>query len=75
MPKLLPLKSEKLVSIVTKLGFIERRQKGSHKTFYHPDGRVLTIAFHRGKEIPISLLNKIIKQDLKMNKTSFHKLL
>ena len=71
MPKLKPVKVEKLIKIVKKLGFEERRQKGSHISFYHSDGRVLTIPFHSGREIPIGLLNKIIKHDLKMSREEF----
>lgn len=66
---------EKLIKIVEKLGFVERRQKGSHISFYHEDGRVLTIPFHAGREIPVGLLSHIIKQELKINREEFFKLL
>ena len=75
MPKLKPIKSEKLIKIIEKIGFEEKRQKGSHKSFYHPDGRVLTIPFHKGKEIPKGLLNKIIKHELKISRKEFEKYL
>lgn len=71
MPKLKPIKAEKLIKIVKKMGFEERRQKGSHKSFYHPNGRVLTIPFHKGREIPKGLLNNIIKHDLKISRKEF----
>ena len=73
MPKLKPVKTEKLVSIIQKMGFEERRQKGSHKSFYHSAGRVLTIPFHKGKEIPVGLLNKIIKHELRITREEFEK--
>ena len=75
MPKLKPLKVEKLVSLVEKIGFCELRQKGSHKTFCHKDGRILTIPFHKGSEIPVGLLSKIIKFDLKLSREEFEGLL
>jgi len=64
-----------LIRIVQKLGFVEIRQKGSHKTFSHTDGRILTIPFHSNKPIPIGLLNKIIKNDLKILKEEFNKII
>ncbi len=61
------------VILVEKIGFREVRQKGSHKTFLHPDGRILTIAVHSNKAIPPGLLNKIIKQELKLSREEFMK--
>ena len=64
-----------LIKIVEKIGFKELRQKGSHKTFEHKDGRKLTIPFHSSKAIPPGLLNKIIKQDLLVTREEFTQLL
>ena len=33
------LKPREVISILEGLGFIEVRQKGSHKQYRHPDGR------------------------------------
>jgi predicted RNA binding protein YcfA (HicA-like mRNA interferase family) len=65
----------KLVKIVIKLGFKEIRQKGSHKIFSHFDGRFLVILIHSNKPIPVGLLNKIIKQDLRLTREEFLELL
>ena len=73
--KLPVLYPQDLIKIVHKLGFKEVRQKGSHKTFEHADGRILTIAFHSNKPIPIGLLNKIIKQELKLTREECQRLL
>ncbi len=73
--KLPIISSQKLIKIVLKLGFEEIRQKGSHKTFEHSDGRILTIASHSNKPIPPGLLNKIIKTDLRLSRKEFIKLL
>ncbi len=39
MPKLPILKPREVVSILSHLGFVEVRQRGSHKQFRHADGR------------------------------------
>ena len=59
------------IKIIEKMGFVETRQKGSHKTFVHLDGRILTVAYHSNKPIPIGLLNKIIKEDLRLSREEF----
>ena len=64
-----------LIKTALKLGFAEVRQKGSHKTLSHPDGRKLTIPFHSKKPLPSGLLNKILKQDLRITREELAKLL
>ncbi|MFA4855151.1 MAG: type II toxin-antitoxin system HicA family toxin [archaeon] len=64
-----------LIKIALKLGFVEVRQKGSHKTLSHSDGRKLTIPFHSNKPLPPGLLNKILKQDLAISREELAKLL
>jgi len=54
-----------------KLGFVCKRQKGSHKFFQHPDGRTTVIPDHGNEQIDRGLLNKIIKQDLIMSAEDF----
>lgn len=46
MNKLPVISSLKLCKIITKLGFKEIRQKGSHKIFSHSDGRLIVIPIH-----------------------------
>ncbi|WP_245555442.1 type II toxin-antitoxin system HicA family toxin [Baaleninema simplex] len=41
------------------LGFVEVRQKGSHKQFRHEDGRGATVPFHKGRDISPRLLWQI----------------
>lgn len=43
------------------LGFIEVRQRGSHKQFRHSDGRCTTVPFHTGRDISPILLRQIAK--------------
>ena len=72
LPVIYPKELTKIVEI---LGFKEVRQKGSHKTLRHPDGRILTFAFHANKPVPVGLLNKIIKYEIKITREEFLKIL
>jgi predicted RNA binding protein YcfA (HicA-like mRNA interferase family) len=42
------LKPKEVVAILERLGFIEVRQRGSHKQLRHSDGRCTTVPFHPG---------------------------
>ena len=53
------LKPQEVVRILEKLGFIEVRQKGSHKQFRHEDSRGTTVPFHKGRDISPRLLKQI----------------
>lgn len=53
------LKPREVVAILERLGFLEVRQRGSHKRFRHPDGRVTTVPFHPGRDISPILLRRI----------------
>lgn len=64
-----------MMKIMTQLGFICKRQEGSHMFYEHLDGRTTVIPNHSGEEIDRGLLNKIVKHDLKMEREEFLKLL
>lgn len=53
------LKPQEVVRILESLGFLEVRQKGSHKQFRHEDGRGTTVPFHKGRDISPRLLRQI----------------
>ena len=55
------LKARETIAILKKLGFLEVRQRGSHKQFRHPDGRATTVPVHSGRDISPILLKQIIK--------------
>lgn len=55
------LKPREVVTILRKLGFEQVRQRGSHKQFRHPDGRVTTVPFHPGRDIAPTLLRQIAR--------------
>jgi len=46
MSRLTIISSKDMAKILEKLGFKEVRQKGSHKSFKHEDGRTTVIPFH-----------------------------
>ena len=55
------LKPREIAGILQKLGFVEVRQRGSHKQFRHADGRCTTLPFHTGRDISPILLRQIAK--------------
>jgi predicted RNA binding protein YcfA (HicA-like mRNA interferase family) len=55
------LKPREAVALLEALGFIEIRQRGSHKQFRHPDGRCTTVPFHSGRDLSPILLRQIAK--------------
>lgn len=70
MASLPVLKPHEVVSLLQSLGFVEVRQRGSHKQFRHPDGRGTTVPFHKGRDISPVLLRKIAR-DIGMNADEF----
>ena len=61
MAKLPVLKPQGVVARLSKLGFQEVRQRGSHKQFRHADGRGTTVPFHKGRDVSPILLRKIAR--------------
>ena len=55
------LKPREVVALLEGLGFVEARQRGSHKQFRHTDGRSTTVPFHSGRDISPTLLRKIAR--------------
>ena len=70
MPKLPVLKPTEVIALLEGLGFIEVRQRGSHKQFRHADGRCTTVPFHKGRDISPVLL-KTIARDIGMSAEEF----
>ncbi|MCK9209378.1 MAG: type II toxin-antitoxin system HicA family toxin [Ignavibacteriaceae bacterium] len=61
MGKIPVLKPQIVLKNLLRIGFLEIRQKGSHKQLRHPDGRCTTIPFHPGRDISPILLKQILK--------------
>jgi predicted RNA binding protein YcfA (HicA-like mRNA interferase family) len=74
MPKLPVLKARELIRALKKAGFQVVRQKGSHVRLKHPDGRVVTIPVHSGRDIGRGLLRKVIR-DAELTRDEFMALL
>jgi len=74
MSKAPVLKPREVIRGLEKLGFIVLRQKGSHIQFKHPDGRVTTVANHKGRDISPNLLRQILI-DIKVDVDEFLKIL
>jgi predicted RNA binding protein YcfA (HicA-like mRNA interferase family) len=64
------LKPREVVAILERLGFVEVRQRGSHRQYRHPDGRVTTVSFHAGRDISPTML-RVIARDIGMNVRDF----
>lgn len=72
MPKLVPIKSKKLIKILLGLGFVKRDAEGSHVFFKHPNGKTTVIPIH-GREISRGLLRKILK-DIQLSVEEYDRL-
>jgi predicted RNA binding protein YcfA (HicA-like mRNA interferase family) len=55
------LKPRDVIARLERLGFVEVRQRGSHKQFRHPDGRATTVPFHAGRDLSPILLRQICR--------------
>jgi predicted RNA binding protein YcfA (HicA-like mRNA interferase family) len=60
--KVPPLKPREVEAILTALGFMLVRQRGSHKQFRHADGRSTTVPYHGGREISPTLIRQIARE-------------
>ena len=61
MTKLPTVPSGELIRALERGGFEQARQRGSHVRLRHPDGRVVTVPVHSGKEVGKGLLRKILR--------------
>ena len=61
MPKLPQVRPKKLVKLLKKEGFVERKTKSGHIFFYHEDGRTTTVAIHN-KPLAKGTLRGILRQ-------------
>ncbi len=55
------LKPREVARILEALGFVEVRQRGSHKQYRRADGRGTTVPFHPGRDLSPALLRQIAK--------------
>ena len=64
------LKARDIVRVLFLLGFVNKRQSGSHLFFQHSDGRTTTVPKHGGKDLSRNLLRKIL-EDIKIDPEDF----
>lgn len=64
------LKPSEVIAILINLGFVEVRQRGSHKQFRHPDGHATTVPNHQVRDVSPILLRQIAK-DIGLTITEF----
>ena len=57
----MPYTAREVLSKLQKIGFVQKRQSGSHVILRHPDGRQTYVALHPG-DIPTGTFHKILKQ-------------
>jgi predicted RNA binding protein YcfA (HicA-like mRNA interferase family) len=62
LPKILPLKPNKLIRILEKTGFKVVRQKGSHVIMMNDKKTRIVIPVHPGKDIKPGLVRAIIRE-------------
>ena len=55
------LKPRDVAKLLERLGFVEARQRGSHRQYRHADGRGTTVPYHPGRDISPTLLRKIAR--------------
>ena len=55
------LKPREAIRILERLGFVQVRQRGSHRQFRHPDGRQTTVPDHGSRDLSPILLRQIVK--------------
>jgi len=62
MPKLPIIKPVSLIKLLKKLGFVELRQKGSHKFYFRSSDNKATVVPAHTKDIGRGLLRQILNE-------------
>lgn len=61
MTKLPRVSVDKVIKTLRRAGFQIVRQRGSHLILEHADGRMTIVPMHRGEDIGVGLLRKILR--------------
>ena len=61
MNRLHPARAREVIRFLESLGFVQVRQKGSHRFFRHQDGRTATVPDHKGEDLGRGILAKILR--------------
>jgi len=62
MSRLKLLTAKKMENIISQLGFVKTRQKGSHAFYEHPNGRTTVIPFHIDQDLPRPIIRTILRE-------------
>jgi predicted RNA binding protein YcfA (HicA-like mRNA interferase family) len=55
-----PVPARQVIRFLESLGFVQVREKGSHRFFRHQDGRTATVPEHKGEDLGRGILAKIL---------------
>ena len=73
--KLRSLTAREIISALVKDGFYLRNQRGSHQRYHHPDGRKVTVSFHRVSDaFPPKTLKKILEDQARWTEEDLERL-
>jgi len=72
--KLRLVDGKSLIKVLSKKGFIIKRQKGSHVQLENNEGRIVTVPLHPGRDIGRGLLGKILR-DAEISREEYEELL
>lgn len=61
MSRLPLISAAHMARILRHVGFVLVRQKGSHASFRHADGRTTVLPFHKGEDLGRGLIRTILK--------------
>ena len=71
LPRVTP---DEVTKALVKLGFSVSRQSGSHRIYRNPQGKRVTIPYHKGKVLHPKVLKSILR-DAELSLDEFQKLL
>jgi len=64
-----------MISALIHDGFFLRRQAGSHQRYQHPDGRRVTVSFHKSSDtFPLKTLKTIIEMQARWTEDDLKRL-
>ena len=63
-----PLTARQITEALRRDGFVRETPAGSHQQYYHPDGRRVTVSYHRpGQTFSIRMLRNMIQAQARRN--------
>ena len=72
MSRLPTVSDSTVIGVLKANGFEQKRRRGSHVFFRHPDGRTAVVPLHAGEDLGRGIVSKILK-DAEIPRDSFLK--